>query len=193
MSGSYWERWRKSLARRYYAIEQSYWYRSPPFKLYGLPTGWQGHRSVDGPGLTWSVEAWYRTIFVRRRIVTRLGLIHRSSDGGVLAVSSYRAATSIRVIESAVAGDLERSDGTDRPPETGGAGLSSRLGPDRPEWQELEILVDGLPRRFRLLEKRNSWSAVAQVEQVYVKVFSSGFNPDDVSLVNIADLAPYLR
>jgi hypothetical protein len=123
-------------------------------------------------------------------------LIHYALDGGILRVSSYRISTPLLLIECSAIADLGVPPYTRQPQYTAEpqeAGSLSDIRPERPAWQELEIPVDGIPRTFKFLEKGSIWSAFAQVEGVYIKIFASAFRPSNVSLVRIIDPAVYLR
>lgn len=153
-------------------------YSDPALPLYGLPPGWQGIRGTAGVGVTWS------SLFRSR--VDRLGLVHRTKDGASLTVSSYRAEAAARYIDAAAGNDLARRVTPATIP------LSAPSPLPESDWQAATIVVDGNPVTFRMLTADSEWVAVAQLDDVYIKVDGSRFDPAEVTLTRITDTQPYL-
>ena len=165
--------------------------------MYGLPPAWQGERDTGGVGVSWPGQGWRSILPGRRGRVDRLALVHRSTDGASLTVSSHRAAVSARFIDAIALDALfAPADPQLHSAQTTGSAprdLPVRPRRNNPDWQQATISVDAQPVRFRTLADGNDWVAVAPLGEIYLTVHASRFPLADLSLVRVSDVQPYLR
>jgi hypothetical protein len=162
---------KKTLARRRRQYERAF--REAPFPLYGLDGIWQGSRTLGH----WGGGS--------RPRATRLGLEHGGDQEGRVAVVE----TSFREEELPV--EIMRRHIV--------MGLRHRFAPRTPDarpmplWEEHTFLVDSRPESFRFVREDASWGATARIGETTVLVEAFGVEPDEVRLVRVADVGPYVE
>lgn len=175
----------RSWARRE-RLEEQMW-RSVPLRLYGLPPMWNGPRFLGGWGS-------------HRKGITSLELLHGDAlgEGSQLRVEVLADPYDLhpRSLAMALWHEAERP-----PPASPGAEIfawrdarereiASR--PD-PEWRPMSIPVDGRSVEFQLLSEGASWVAHAQVEELRLILRGRDFPVDEVDLVSVKDVEPYIE
>ncbi|MEP7023758.1 MAG: hypothetical protein ABJB47_08085 [Actinomycetota bacterium] len=165
-----WRRYHRDLRRRY---------THPALLLYGLPADWEGHRQAEPADLSWRGAAVLTRMVSlpgHRKRADRLALTHRApGTGATLTVGSWRVGPYTEYIEAISTRDLARRAGR----AVAGPGAA--------------ILVDDTMVAFRVLTSGSGdWMAFAQHGDIYLRLDSSGFPSDEVQLVQVHDLEPYL-
>jgi hypothetical protein len=162
------QRWRRDTAERF---------RAAPFPMYGLPASWTGPRHLGGEGS--------RQARGQLRVVTSLTLAHGDPAAG------HGPELRVEV----------RSD-----PDDPGAGPELRQAlavelrlaaslEDReadPIWSAVPIPVDGQPVTFDLLAEGRHWVAMAELEGRVVVLQARDLAPEQVELVRVTDVEPYV-
>jgi hypothetical protein len=148
-------------------------FRHAPFPLYGLPETWTGLRLVGGWGWTDGVGA------------SRLSLTHRSHAGPdssevVVEVSKERGSVSFHKAE------IEEW-----------AGLRDDFEGElirESEWKAVQIPVDGRRFDFEMIRgEGDRWGALSSRGDLVVLILASHFPIEELSLVEITNVEPYLR
>lgn len=60
-------------------------------------------------------------------------------------------------------------------------------------WSDVEIVVDGSPRRFRLLERELAWIARGEIGDYEVRLEAREFPWTDLELMTVTDVEPYIE
>jgi len=164
-------------------------FRSAPFRLYGLPLAWDGARFLGG--------GWWEGMPGRER-TKALSLVHGTlvqGEGPMLVVetASEFSIGGGELLNAAGMVWEGRSSSIEE--------AFEELTRDDPRWDlpdvfpvrtELVFNVDAVPASFDAFVDGGRWVARAEVGSTFVTVESSSFDPDDVALVEIADLGPYV-
>ena len=165
-------------------------FANAPLPLYGLPPDWEGKRFLGG--------GWWGGSPGREQ-TKALSLVHGTNiqgDGPMLVVETAS--------EPSIGGDaLETVAGMIRSghaPDVRGAieDLDGRawrgaIDPAGVRRDQREFIVDGDATTFDLLAYGKEWVAWAEVGRILVTVTGNPFDPNDVELVRVTDLAPYVQ
>jgi hypothetical protein len=154
--------------------------------LFGLTASFTGPRTLNGVGWHGDVVnqvALSHGLWTDTRIdVTVIGPLHGHVAGGAWSIDPLPA----------IAGELLNHAG-----ETFGtsAEFEQRIQALlRQEFDDVEILVDGRPKSFRLLRNGNHWAALHDIEPSRLLcVVASNTAPTDVELERLDNLAAYAQ
>jgi len=164
-------------------------FRSAPFPLYGLPPSWDGARFLGG--------GWWEGMPGRKR-TKALSLVHGTLVQGEGPVLTVETASEFSI----GGGGLLNAAGMvweHRSPSIEEA--FEELTRDDPHGDlpgafpvrtELLINIDAVPVSFDAFVDGGRWVARAEVGSNFVTVEGFSFDPDDVALVEIADVGPYV-
>lgn len=187
--------WRMSVkeARRRARIERARTetrFANAPFPLYGLPPDWEGTRFLGG--------GWWGGSPGREQ-TKALSLVHGTNiqgDGPMLAVeTSSEPSTGGDVLET-VAGMIRSGHAPDvrgAIEDLDGTGMARGHDPAGVRRDRREFVVDSDATTFDLLAYGEEWVAWAEVGRVLVMVTGNPFDPNDVELVRVTDLEPYVH
>jgi hypothetical protein len=166
-------------------------FRAAPFPLYGLPASWAGPRHLGGAGS--------RQARGQPAVVTSLTLAH----GDPAAEHGPQLRVEVRAdpdepgggpeLRRALTDDLRLvTAARDVRNAMGGIGRLPADQPD-PPWSAVPIRLDGRPVRFQLLAEGRHWVAVAEVEGRTLVLQARDLAPEQVELVRVTDVEPYLE
>ncbi len=166
-------------------------FRAAPFPLYGLPASWAWPRHLGGAGS--------RRARGQPAVVTSLTLAH----GDPAAEHGPQLRVEVRAdpdepgggpeLRRALTDDLRLvTAARDVRNAMGGIGRLPADQPD-PPWSAVPIRLDGRPVRFQLLAEGRHWVAVAEVEGRTLVLQARDLAPEQVELVRVADVEPYLE
>jgi hypothetical protein len=167
-------------------------FRAAPFPLYGLPASWTGPRHLGGAASHQSRG--------QPAVVTSLTLAH----GDPAAEHGPQLRVEVRAdpddpgagpeLRRALAEDLwwAAAAGDAREAAMGGVGGLPADQPD-PPWSAVPIRLDGRPVRFELLAEGRHWVAWAEVEGRTLVLQTRDLAPEQVELVRVTDVEPYVE
>jgi hypothetical protein len=148
--------------RRFHAI-----LRSPPFPLYGLTGKWTGVRFAGGH--TWQGGEG----------ITSISLGH----GNPFDLSTAQVHVEVSRETHPLPREFRLRE------------LTEGLWPESdvpPQEVTTRIPVDGMVTPFDVIVEGNSWAAVTEIEGLTVTVRGVNYPPDDVELVRVTDVEPYI-
>lgn len=167
-------------------------FRAAPFPLYGLPASWTGPRHLGG--------AASRQARGQPAVVTSLTLAH----GDPAAERGPQLRVEVRAdpddpgggpeLRRALADDLRWAAAARDVPgnAAGGVGGLPAGRPD-PPWSAAPVRLDGRPVRFELLAESRHWVAWAEVEGRTLVLQARDLAPEQVELVRVTDVEPYVE
>lgn len=166
--------------------------RSVPFPLYGLPPTWTGFRFIGGHGRS-------------GRTITSASLAHAGRPPLDPDVSELRVEVLPAPEHPSEYGDELTHwlayETAPSPPGDGSPEQTARwhiqIERDartlmQETWQNVEMLVDGAPRSFRLLERQQAWIARARIGDVEVRLEARRFLHTALELVTVTEVQPYI-
>jgi hypothetical protein len=167
-------------------------FRAAPFPLYGLPASWAGPRHLGGAGS--------RQARGQPAVVTSLTLAHgdpAAEHGPQLRVEVRADPDEPRggpELRRALTDDLRWVTAARDVPGNAMGGIG-RLPADQPDppWSAVPIRLDGRPVRFELLAEGRHWVAVAEVEGRTLVLQARDLAPEQVELVRVTDVEPYVE
>jgi hypothetical protein len=164
-------------------------FRSAPFPLYGLPPSWKGARFLGGgewggmPGRerTKALSLVHGTLVEGEGPILAVETASEFSIGGGALLSAAGMVWAGRSpnIEEAFR-ELTRDD------------ADSDLPDVFPVRSELVVSVDAVPTSFDAFVDDDEWVARAEIGPLFLIVTGKSFDPDEVSLVQITDIEPYV-
>lgn len=148
-------------------------FRNAPFPLYGLPSPWTGLRVIGGYGWTSGIGT------------SRLSLMHRSDAG-------HRASVVlVEVSREPAAANFHKADLEDW------VSLRDDYEGDpirESEWKPILIPIGGQRVEFETIRGDDDrWGGLSRRDGLVIKIEAHRFSVEDVSLVEISDVEPYLR
>ena len=168
-------------------------FRDRPFTIYGLDTSWGGQRFIGGSG--WAGDVGN---------VSELELVH----GDV----SHPSTTSVRVASSPSSIGEQRDrrrelaeqlwlevepppprESLERFIEWEDARERGHRSRPTPDFRTIELSVDDDPLTFSFLLEQNAWVALGSKEDVTISIIASNVGIEDVRLVTIRDVEPYIE
>jgi hypothetical protein len=159
------------------------WFRAAPFPLYGLPASWTGPRHLGGAGS--------RQARGRPPVVTSLTLAH----GDPAAGQGPQLWVEVRADpgDPGAGPELRRTLADDLRWATAARGDELRGGLADPPWSAVPLRLDGRPVRFEMLAEGRHWVALAEVEARTLVVQARDLAPEQVELVRVTDVEPYVE
>lgn len=180
----------RAAKRMNHETEESF--RSLPFPLYGLPPTWRGARFIGGHGRS-------------GRIITSASLGHADRSPLDPEVSELRVKVTPSPEHTSRHGDefthwLAHATAPDPPLDATPEEIARwHIQIERAAralmqevWRDVEIPVDGAPRAFRLLERKQAWIACGRVEDHDVRLEARRFAHARLELVTVTDVEPYI-
>ncbi len=179
----------RGMARQERQVEAAY--RSPPFPLFGLPSSWRGLRFIGEWG------------FASRKGIQSLELNHghpRHRDGPELRVET--SVEGLEFLPDAELLALRHELFHSMPPPHGLDPHQMRrwhfareetFQSWRPESRTPFLPVDGVPVEFNAVLEGQHWIAEGRVGTVTVKIRARAFPIEDVELVTVRDIEPYIE
>jgi hypothetical protein len=179
----------RGLERERRAMEAQF--RAAPLPLYGLPPSWAGPRHLGGYG--------HRQAKGGGPVVTSMSLAHGdplASHGPELRVEvradpeePARAPGAEAELRRLLADDLrwQAAVAAGQDPGPWGAPAAGEAA-----WSEVTVPVDGRPVAFSWLAEDRHWVAHAELEDRTLVLFARDLPPDQVALVRVRDVEPYL-
>jgi hypothetical protein len=166
-------------------------FKHAPFPLFGLAPTWSGERWLAGG--SWGGMG-------RRETTESLSLGHGPwlADGAILRVQSEapglaQGRSELQWIGELLwrqgASDIDQAIDRFRTEWDVGNGIEG----ERPVEAVAEILIDGTSVPFRVLRRGRSWVAGATRPDVWITIDGDGFDIDEVELVTVRDLRPYIE
>jgi hypothetical protein len=168
-------------------------FRASPFPLYGLPASWTGPRHLGGMGS--------RQARGQPPLVTSLTLAHGDPAAGhgpelrVEVRSDPDDPGTGPELRQALAVDLRWAAASleDREAEAERGGPGGRPADQAdPLWSTVPLPVDGQPVTFDLLAEGRHWVAMAEVEGRALVLQARDLAPEQVELVRVTDVEPYV-
>lgn len=148
-------------------------FRQPPFPLYGLPTSWVGLRLIAGSGWSSGIGT------------TSLSLMHRSQpgpDASQLVVEVCRQRGSLNFHKAEIEEWVGLRDDIEGEPIR------------ESEWKAVQIPVVGQDLDFEMIRGEDErWGALSSRGDLVMKIEANHFPIENLSLVEITDVEPYLR
>jgi hypothetical protein len=163
-------------------------FRASPMPLYGLPASWAGPRHLGGYGER-------RDAGGGRPVVTSVSLAHGdplTGDGPELRVEVRAWPEDPAELRAQLADELRWTlalaahPGSGPPPSAGGQGREAA-------WSEVAIPVDGRPVAFSRLAEGRHWAAHGEVEGWTLVLAARDLPVDQVTLVRVTDVEPYVE
>lgn len=165
-------------------------FRHAPFPLYGLPQTWSGTRRLGGG--EWATSS-------RRETVHALSLVHGSKvrrEGPSLVVETAapdpsRGGGTLRCIAGQLwfgdAQTIEEAQVADR------GFWGEDQGPADLVRRRVALRIEGRSVPFDTLWQDTEWVGYTKVENYHVTVEGFDFEPEEVDLVRITDVGPYIE
>lgn len=179
----WWDRSRGRRQQRAHRAQREHVLRRRPFPIYGLDDRWTGVRWAAGWGGSGKdvqhIGLGYGDPFDDDAPLTRVFTWRLSPPmEGLTVANAARQLAEYLWHEAAAPHELVRPSFTADDPTA--------------SWSELVIPVDGLPLAFRSLAEGSFWVGLARTGGALITVEAHGINPDDIGLVTVEDVEPYL-
>jgi hypothetical protein len=170
-------------------------FRDRAFTIYGLDPSWEGPRCIGEVGSTWQVSAGD---------VIELELVHGDvshPSGTLVRVASSPSSTGEprdrrRELAEQLWLEVEPPPARDSPErfiEWEDAREGDRRSRPTPDFEPIELSVDGEPISFSFLREQNAWVALGYKEDITIAIAARDVGIEDVRLVTIRDVEPYIE
>ena len=169
-------------------------FKRAPFPLYGLPPTWLGARRLGG-------GEWGTSPTLHRETIHALSLVHGSNihrQGPSLAVETAapdpsRGGGALRCIAGQLwfgdASTVDEAQEADR----GFGGDDEEGSFAELVRREVVLRIEGRAIPFDSLWEDAGWVSYAEVDSYHITVEGYDFDPREVDLLRITDLAPYIE